>query len=150
MRPKYLAVALIALAALGVSMFVAVGAEAAAATGGTAHIVALQVQVTKVVGGGNVGTFQIDPDQVVPVKPGGSYHLVLVGITFVNKKATQVPVNATFSVHAGRNRLTLSNPGANSVDVTVGKSGGLIKYVTAQGYDLRRHLASGFITLAVP
>jgi hypothetical protein len=132
-------------AALG-TLLIATFAAAAAPPDG--RIVSLSVKVS--VGSKTIGTFSIDPAQPVPTKPGVTYTLALYGKQTSKGKLVTVPVNSTFAAHAGKGRIVLSNPKSNSIDVKVlkkGDFGNLVKYTTQKGYDIRKNLASGFISL---
>lgn len=121
---------------------------ATAATDGGKHLIGLAVQVTS--SGKMVGTFRIKPAETVPTRAGETYELSLVGTAIEDGKATTIPVNATFTRAAGAGRITLSDPGASSVDVKVdhrGPQGNLVKYTVASGYDIRPGLATGYILL---
>jgi hypothetical protein len=126
------------------------GAASAAPAAPTAgRILGLSVQVSKV-GGGPVGTFQVKPPQPIPTRPGTTYHLVLLGTTIASGKTMLVPVNATFKVAAGAGRISLVNPGSNSIDVKVvktGPSGNQLAYTVGPGYDMKKGLAAGRLTL---
>jgi hypothetical protein len=140
-RKKSLIIALTAAALLAAAL------TASAATA-SARIISLAVKVTS--GGHTIGTFSIKPPTPVPTKVGGTYTLALMGTTISGGKPTTVPVNATFSIRAGKGRVILSNPGSNSVDVKVlhkGPNGNLIKYVVATGTNIKKGLAAGYISL---
>lgn len=138
-------IAAVALGALAVSTLGTAVPTASAAT--ATHITSLQVKASKV-GGASIGTFSVKPAQAIPVKPGGSYHLVLIGTSVSGGKLVSgTPVNATFTVQSGAGKLILSNPGPNSIDVKVLKGFGQLKYKVGPGYDMSRGLATGYITL---
>lgn len=133
----------LALGALLIVLFASSGTAAAAD-----RIISLSVQVSS--GGHSLGTYGVKPAQTIPTHAGATYTLTLVGTQISGGKATTVPVNATFEVHAGKGRLVLSNPGDNSTDVKVvhkGPQGNMIKYTVASGYNIRKGLATGYISL---
>jgi hypothetical protein len=116
-----------------------------AASAGNPTLVSLQAVVD--------GTsYNIQPAQPIPVKPKDTFTLTLTGTVVDSSGTTKgVPIDATFTVNVGKDRVTLSNPTANGVDVTVnevGPHGNQLKYtVTATGYDMRPSLATGYINL---
>ncbi|HEV7517283.1 MAG TPA: hypothetical protein VGR07_13355 [Thermoanaerobaculia bacterium] len=124
---------------------------ATAATSSGTKILNVVVKVTTA-SGGTVGTFSLKPSQVVPTKAGGTYTLTLFGTTISGGKTVLLPLNATFAIQAGKGRILLSSPGSNSVVVKVlhrGQNGNLVKYTATggQGYDIRKGLAKGYISL---
>jgi hypothetical protein len=152
MQGKKLLVSLAAGALLCSALAAAAPEVQAGATGAAStptRILGLSVQVSKV-GGGPVGTFQVKPPQPIPTRPGTSYHLALLGTTIASGKMVLVPVNATFKVAAGAGRISLVNPGSNSIDVKVmkiGPSGNQLAYTVGPGYDIKKGLAAGRLTL---
>jgi hypothetical protein len=146
MKTSKTLIAAVALGALALSTLG--GAVPTASAASSTHIISLQVKVSKV-GGASIGTFSVkNPAQSVPAKPGVAYHLVLVGTAVVaGKLQPGTAVNATFSVQAGKGKLILSNPGANSTDFKVTKGKCQMKYKVGPGFDMNRSLASGFVTL---
>jgi len=98
--------------------------------------------------------YNIKPAQPIPVKPGETFTLTLTGTTVdsAGKVTKGVAIDATFTVHVGNGRITLSKPTANGVDVTVhkvGRHGAQLKYTVTpgSGFTFRRGLASGYINL---
>lgn len=133
----------LALGALLIMVFAAFGTADT-----TDRIISLSVQVSS--GGHSLGTYGVKPAQTIPTHAGATYTLTLVGTQISGGKATTVPVNATFETQAGKGRIVLSNPGDNSTDVQVvhkGPQGNMVKYTIASGYNIRKGLATGYISL---
>jgi hypothetical protein len=106
------------------------------------------VQVTS--DGKTIGTFPVKPSHPIPTKAGATYTLTLLGTTISAGKVSTVSLDGTFSIHSGKGRIELSNPGSGSVDVKVlhrGKHGNQIKYVITSNVDIRKGLAQGYINL---
>lgn len=132
------------LAVLLVSVILAIPMAASA---GNPTVLSLQV----VVDGG--ASYNVKPAQPIPVKPKTTYTLTLTAtvVDATGKVSKGVPIDATFDVNVGRDRVTLSNATANGVDVTVsavGPHGDQLKYTAdAAGYSIKPGLATGYINL---
>lgn len=111
----------------------------------------LDVVVKVAANGKTIGTFPVKGNRI-PTKVGSTYTLTLLGVTRSAGHTSTVPLNATFTIQAGKGRIVLSNPTANSVDVKVlhsGSHGNQVKYVVASGQniDIRKGEAKGYINL---
>jgi len=96
--------------------------------------------------------YGVAPDnEPVPVIPGESLRLTLVGSGLFDGKGEEVPVGATFDVVAGKGDVRILNSGSNWVDVSVDRDArglaGQIGYRVRGGYDMRGALTTGRITL---
>lgn len=112
----------------------------------------LDVVVKVTAGSKTIGTFPVKGGRPIPTKVGVTYTLTLLGVTRSGGQSTTVPLDATFTIHAGKGRIALSNPTANGVDVKVlhsGPHGNQVKYVVTAGQniDLRKGQAKGYINL---
>ncbi|MDP9122391.1 MAG: hypothetical protein M3O15_13660 [Acidobacteriota bacterium] len=127
---------------------VSTGASAAQAP---QKIIALQVRALGA-NGAVLGTYGVEQENV-PVNVGDSVRLNLVGTAIINGTGNEVPVNAHFSVNAGRGNVSLGRSGPNwvIVNVTGGGGNGLaqVAYATSGNYDMRGGLKTGFITLQI-
>jgi hypothetical protein len=112
------------------------------------EVIALQTYVE-----GRSETYGVKPAQAIPVRAGERVRINLVGTAIVNGNGEERPVNARFSVAAGRDQLDIVRSGPNWVDVQVGsrKDDGIaqLAYEVTSNYEMKGGLKSGRITFQI-
>jgi hypothetical protein len=112
------------------------------------EVIALQTYVD-----GRSETYGVKPAEAIPVRAGERVRINLVGTAIINGNGEERPVNARFSVAAGRDQLDIVRSGPNWVDVQVGsrKDDGVaqLAYEVTSNYEMKGGLKSGRITFQI-
>lgn len=112
------------------------------------EVIALQTYVE-----GRSDVYGVKPAETIPVKAGERVRINLVGTAIVNGKGEERPINARFSVAAGRDQLDIVRTGPHWVDVQVGsrKDDGIaqLAYEVTSNYEMKGGLKSGRITFQI-
>lgn len=112
------------------------------------EVIALQTYVQ-----GRSETYGVKPAETIPVRAGERIRINLVGTAIVNGTGKERPINARFSVAAGRDQLNIVRSGPNWVDVQVGsrKDDGVaqLAYEVTSNYEMKGGLKSGRITFQI-
>jgi hypothetical protein len=117
------------------------------ATGSNPEVLGLQAVVN------GSASYNIKPPKPIPAKPKETFTLTLTAteVDSSGKVTRGVPIDVVFDDAVDHGRLTLANPTANGVDVTVneiGRHGNLLHYkVTATDVRIRAGLAEGYISV---
>lgn len=112
------------------------------------EVIALQTYVE-----GRSDTYGVKPAEAIPVRAGERVRINLVGTAIVNGNGEERPINARFSVAAGKDQIDIVRTGPSWVDVQVGsrKDDGIaqLAYEVTSNYEMKGGLKSGRITLQV-
>jgi hypothetical protein len=112
------------------------------------EVIALQTYVE-----GRSDTYGVKPAEAIPVRAGERVRINLVGTAIVNGNGVERPVNARFSVAAGKGQIDIVRTGPNWVDVQVGSRGddgiAQLAYEVTSNYEMKGGLKSGRITFQI-
>jgi hypothetical protein len=112
------------------------------------EVIALQTYVE-----GRSDTYGVKPAEAIPVRAGERVRINLVGTAIVNGNGEERPINARFSVAAGKGQIDIVRTGPNWVDVQVGsrKDDGIaqLAYEVTSNYEMKGGLKSGRITFEI-
>jgi len=142
---KILAAALL-LAATAPALYAA-PARRAAQPAGPLEVIALQTYVE-----GRSATYGVKPAEPIPVNVGDRVKIHLVGTAIINGAGVERPINAHFTVAAGRGNIDLLQAGPDWALVQVNSRGdGLAQlgYEVAGNYEMKGGLKWGRITFQI-
>lgn len=98
-------------------------------------------------------TYGVKPAEAIPLQVGERVRVNLVGTSLVNGRGVETPINATFSLSAGRDNLHIVQTGSNWVIVEAKGRGNdktaQLAYTTNGNYDMKAGLAQGYITFTI-
>ncbi len=115
---------------------------------GTLQIIALQTYVE-----GRDATYNVKPADHIPVSVGERVKIYLVGTALIDNAGEEQPVDANFTVAAGRGNIEIVQTGSNWALVQVKSSGddgmAQLGYEVNGDYEMKGGLQWGRITLAI-
>ena len=97
--------------------------------------------------------YGVKPAEAIPVRTGERIRVDLVGTALNNGRGVESPINARFSLSAGRDNLSIVQTGPNWVVVEARGRGAdktaQLAYAVNGNYDLKPGLAQGYLTFTI-